>query len=219
MAELSGGDDGAAPVAARSIAAPDAPDASPAQGDRLETPMTTAMLKALAHPLRRRIMRVFPRRQFVRAADLAGELEEPANKISFHLRTLAEAGLIEEAPAQARDRRDRVWTPVKRALNLGDPEHPVADETLGTAVMIGLVEEHQDMMRRLVAWAPEFLTGRETAAHGLFSRSSVRLTEEEFLALAKELQRLITKAGAAPDRDAEGVRVWQIDVIAADDTI
>lgn len=51
-----------------------------------ETHATTAMLKAMTHPLRRRILAVFPRLEYVRAADLATELGEPANKISFHLR-------------------------------------------------------------------------------------------------------------------------------------
>ena len=36
-------------------------------------------------------------------------LEIPANQASFHLRQLAKYGLIEPAPDEARDGRDRVW--------------------------------------------------------------------------------------------------------------
>ena len=45
----------------------------------------------------------------MRAADVARELGIPANQASFHLRQLAKYGLVEEAPEEARDRRDRVW--------------------------------------------------------------------------------------------------------------
>ena len=38
-----------------------------------------------------------------------GELGIPANQASFHLRQLAKYGLVEEAPEEGRDRRDRVW--------------------------------------------------------------------------------------------------------------
>ena len=79
--------------------------------------MTTAMLKAYTHPLRRKILRLLARRHHMRAADIAAELEVAANSVSFHLRTLADAGLIVEAPEHARDRRDRVWAPVKGAMS------------------------------------------------------------------------------------------------------
>ena len=45
----------------------------------------------------------------MRAADVAATLGIPANQASFHLRQLAKYGLVEEDPAAARDRRDRVW--------------------------------------------------------------------------------------------------------------
>ena len=47
----------------------------------------------------------------MRAADLARELDIPANQASFHLRQLAKYGLVEEDPDAARDKRDRVWRP------------------------------------------------------------------------------------------------------------
>lgn len=57
----------------------------------------------------------------------------PANQVSFHLRTLAKYGLIEEAPEEARDRRDRVWRPAsEEGLSLsnkdieGQPGGPAA---------------------------------------------------------------------------------------------
>ncbi|MHA7985875.1 winged helix-turn-helix domain-containing protein [Rathayibacter sp. CAU 1779] len=67
------------------------------------------MLRALTHPMRQRIMWELGARGHARAADLADIIGEPANSLSFHLRVLAKAGLIEESPEHARDARDRVW--------------------------------------------------------------------------------------------------------------
>ncbi|WP_275004744.1 winged helix-turn-helix domain-containing protein [Promicromonospora iranensis] len=69
-------------------------------------------LRAMAHPLRQRILVELNVREHARAADLAKALGEPANSISFHLRVLARHRFIEEAPELARDKRDRVWRPV-----------------------------------------------------------------------------------------------------------
>jgi DNA-binding transcriptional ArsR family regulator len=75
------------------------------------------VLRAIAHPLRTDIFFELYSRGSGRAADLAVALGVPANQVSFHLRTLAKYGLIEEAPEEARDRRDRVWRPAGESLN------------------------------------------------------------------------------------------------------
>ncbi|MFC7723618.1 winged helix-turn-helix domain-containing protein [Nocardioides sp. GCM10028917] len=67
------------------------------------------VLRALAHPVRGRILDEIDAAGSVRAADVARELGIPANQASFHLRQLAKYGLVEEAPEEARDKRDRVW--------------------------------------------------------------------------------------------------------------
>ncbi|WP_087132064.1 ArsR/SmtB family transcription factor [Microbacterium esteraromaticum] len=181
--------------------------------------MTTAMLKALAHPLRRRITKVIARREFARAADIAAELDVPANSVSFHLRVLADAGLIVEAPEHARDRRDRVWRAVQGGYNVGSPEHPVEDEVLGGALMHTLAEDHFDLVRRVLAWAPEYVSGRTAEVHGTFSQRTVRLTEAEFTAVEEKIYALFAEVEAAHDRTDPAGRMWGIDIVAADDTI
>lgn len=181
--------------------------------------MTSAMLKAYSHPLRRQILRLISRREFLRAADIAAELDVPANSASFHLRALAEAGLIEEAPDKARDRRDRVWTGRKGALNVGGPENPVADEALGVAVVAALAEDHQDLIRRVVAWTPEYVAGRTAEVHAAFTQRSIRLTEAEFDDVMVKINEVLNAADDAHDDADPAGRYWQMDLIAADDTI
>ncbi|MFS0853341.1 helix-turn-helix domain-containing protein [Microbacterium sp. 179-I 3D4 NHS] len=181
--------------------------------------MTSAMLKAYAHPLRRRMLHLFSRHDHLRAADIAVELGVPANSASFHLRALADAGLIVEAPEHARDRRDRVWTSRKAPLSVGGPESPVVDETLGTAVLAGIVEEHQDVLRRVAAWAPEYMAGRTSEVHATFTQRTVRLTEAEFEAAMEKVHEVLAAAADGHDQDDPTGRYWQIDLLAADDTI
>lgn len=181
--------------------------------------MTSAMLKAFANPLRRRILRLFSRHENLRAADIAAELDVPANSVSFHLRALADAGLIVEAPEHARDRRDRVWTSRKGALNVGGPENPVVDEALGTAVISAIAEEHQDLFRRVIAWTPEYVAGRTAEVHATFSQRTIRLTEAEFENAMERVNAVLDEAQKAHDDADPAGRHWQIDVIGADDTI
>ncbi len=181
--------------------------------------MTTGMLKAYSHPLRRRILRLMARREFLRAADIAAELDVQPNSASFHLRALADAGLIHEAPDQARDRRDRVWTATKGALNVGGPENPVVDEELGGAVIAAIAEDHRDLFRRVIAWTPEYVSGRTSEVHASFAQRTIRLTAAEFEAALRRIEQVLSEADKAHDATDDAGRYWQIDVIAADDTI
>lgn len=180
---------------------------------------SAAVLKALAHPIRRAILRAFNRLDAARAADLASELDMPANKLSFHLRALADAGLIAEDPSLARDKRDRVWVPVEQSINIGNPERPVADEALGGAAMRALIEEHHDLVRRTTRWAMEFMTGRDSVMHGVMSRHSARLTPAEFRDMHVKMLAVIDEARAAHDDDAPDSSLYEIDIVGGDDTL
>ncbi|NHI16164.1 winged helix-turn-helix domain-containing protein [Microbacterium excoecariae] len=189
------------------------------EGSGRESWLTAEMLKALAHPIRQRLVRLLRRREYLRAADAAAELGEPANKVSFHLRVLADAGFLVEAPERARDGRDRVWRAVPGAWNLGGPEHPVPDEALGAVVLRSVADEHQDLVRRVVAWAPDYTSGRDADTHGTFTRASARLTPAEFEALMERIQDLIAEAERAHDRADPASTFYEIDIVAADDTL
>lgn len=185
-----------------------------------ETHATTAMLKAMTHPLRRRILAVFPRLEYVRAADLATELGEPANKVSFHLRVLADAGLLVEAPEHARDRRDRVWTAMRGALNIGDKEHPAADAALGSALVSALLEEHAETVRRFAGWMPEYLADPAGEPHGTFTQSRLKLSPEQFTEMLKSVQKAVRDAqDAADEANDPDARVYHFDIVAIDDTL
>ncbi|WP_424937695.1 MULTISPECIES: winged helix-turn-helix domain-containing protein [Bacteria] len=188
------------------------------EGDDPQAP-TTAALKAIAHPLRRRILREFQSRQALRAADLSNTLEEPANKISFHLRVLADAGFLAESPELAHDRRDRVWTIVQDGVNLGGGRHPIADRALGGVVLQGMVDDHTEMVRRLASWASDYLSGDDDNAHGTFSRFGLVLAPDEFVAMLARIGEVVEEAKAAHDPDAPDSRLYEMDIVAVDDRL
>lgn len=182
--------------------------------------MTSAMLKALANPLRRRIINELVRREYARAADLSAELEVAANSLSFHLRVLADAGLVEEDPDRARDRRDRVWKPVDlHALELGTPEQPVADAAAAAAFVALIADEHHELVRRVVTWAPEYTQGRDPVIRGTFVQRSARLTRDELVNALEKVEQVFREAEQAHDRDDPDSLFWNIDIVAADETI
>lgn len=180
--------------------------------------MTSAMLKALANPLRRRIVNELIRRQYARAVDLAAELDVAANTLSFHLRVLADAGLIEDDPEHARDRRDRVWKPAGlHALELGSPEHPVEDVAAGAAFVRLIIDEHAELMRRVQAWSSEYTQGRDSVMRGTFQQRNARLTRAEFEQVLERIGEAFREVER--DEDDPDALFWQIDIVAADETI
>lgn len=156
-----------------------------------------AALRAIAHPVRQRILTELAVLGHARAADLAGAIDEPANSVSFHLRVLARAGMIVEAPEHARDRRDRVWTNVAETY----------------AVQPGSPGAMRDVVRPALVWAEESFA--EAAGGGpprddrVLALSSLALTPEQAAELAEEVQELLRRwsdrwlaeAREAPDAD------------------
>ena len=70
------------------------------------------ILRAIAHPLRAALLYELYARGSATATDLAEAVAQPVNSVSFHLRTLARYGLIEDDPdATGSDGRQRWWRP------------------------------------------------------------------------------------------------------------
>ena len=159
------------------------------------------MMRALAHPVRQQILAELVARRQGRAADLADALELPANSVSFHLRTLAKAGLIVEAPELARDKRDRVWKPLSTdGYTLADssPDIPLVMEPL------------LRWIRALSAGDDAALIGERDQTIHLVNLSQGPMTKQEAQELADEVNELIRRHGErlrdARDRDPEAVR-------------
>jgi DNA-binding transcriptional ArsR family regulator len=73
---------------------------------KLEDPRT---LRALAHPLRLKLLGLLRAGGPATVSKLAASVEQAVPLVSYHLRQLAEHGFIEEAPELAKDRRETWW--------------------------------------------------------------------------------------------------------------
>lgn len=184
--------------------APEAPD----PGERA----SLAMLRAMSHPLRLRIIERIGRRGTARAADLAQDLDLPANSVSYHLRNLARGGVIVEAPEAARDRRDRVWRLSQQNYRAqgtdgspdGSPSSTGEYRQATLATNLAAIEEIRS------AWIAESDGSEaadrdeETAAHLLLT--TLRISQEQ----ARELNALVRSAIQRFDglnRDLDGADV------------
>lgn len=158
------------------------------------------VLRAIAHPIRNRILTELDASGPLRAADVAVRLGVPANSASFHLRQLAKFGLVEEDPAAARDRRDRVWK---------------ATDEEGYNVQLGEIEKMPGgkaasavFRRTKVAWAHHvveqaFGDDRTPGVTRTVTEQAVRLTKAEALRLTEELTKLV-ETWQRRTRDGEG---------------
>lgn len=146
------------------------------------------VLRAIAHPVRNRILAELTATGPMRAADVARELDLPANQASFHLRQLAKYGLVVEAPEAARDGRDRVWRAVSEHgfdVDLGELEAQPGGRAASTVFRRSgaswghvLVEKAYDT------------SDRESDTHRMISDSAVRLTKQEAVEFSDELVEL-----------------------------
>ncbi|MCW2856453.1 MAG: ArsR family transcriptional regulator [Marmoricola sp.] len=141
-------------------------------------------LRAIAHPVRTRILGEITAAGHLRAADVAERLGIPANQASFHLRQLAKYGFVEQAPELARDGRDRVWKPVsERGVNVELEEMEKAPG--GTQAVT--------VFRRQAAAAAKgaidraYASSKERSTHVMISDDWIRLTKAEAKQLSQEL--------------------------------
>ena len=150
-------------------------------------------LKALAHPLRMNLLRALTIAEVATASQLAEQVDEAVSLVSYHLRKLAEHGLIEEAEAQSADGRERWWRPASDGVSIRDEDFRDAPEKAAahTAASRLFAEQRTDMYRRWLDerahWGPEWNRAAES------SESSLRLTADELTELNRELLALIRR--------------------------
>ena len=148
------------------------------------------VLRAIAHPVRNRILGEIEAGGPVRAADVARELDIPANQASFHLRQLAKYGLVEEAPGEARDRRDRVWK-LTREAELAVRLNELEKEPGGKAAVAVFRRSAADWSHHLVDQA---INGpRDEGAIRTVIHQNAKLTRDEALELQDDLQAVVQR--------------------------
>ncbi|SCG42730.1 transcriptional regulator, ArsR family [Micromonospora echinaurantiaca] len=151
------------------------------------------VLAALAHPLRRRLMDVLKVHGPSTVGALAERTEQAPANVSHHLKVLAAADLVAEAPELARDRRERWWRLVSRSVawSSADFDADPATRAVADAATSLNLDRHVALAR---AWHAAGDDAHEAWGDGPFSTDRwLHLTPAELAELSRELNDLLAR--------------------------
>jgi DNA-binding transcriptional ArsR family regulator len=175
------------------------------QGRRVRA--TVEQVAASGHPVRRRLLEVLGVDGPATASQLADRTGQLVGNVSHHLKMLARAGLVEEAPELAKDRRERWWrhVPLSLSWSLAD----VRGDPVGEAVAVAAEHENVELhLERVRGWmAARDGSGRyaEDWTRAAFSTETwVRATPEELHGLGEAINALVVEFRAAHQDRAPG---------------
>ncbi|MDG4858112.1 helix-turn-helix domain-containing protein [Streptomyces sp. T-3] len=159
------------------------------------------VLKALSHPLRLRILRHLGTTGPATSTTLATALGENTGTLSYHLRMLERAGLIEDIPERSTG-RERWWRGV-RGLDIRRP--PQSELTEAEQVMAGELDRmrHEEDVQLL----GKFTAGQDGSEGWMRgSRSLSHLTKAELDAFHDDYLALLARYARGPEEAPEDAR-------------
>lgn len=164
-------------------------------------------MRALAHPLRLRLLGLLRSDGPATATTLADEVGESPALVSYHLRTLAGYGFIVEAPELGRDARERWWRSAHSGMTwspvdfLDSPERAAA----AGALLHEIAERYADAARGWIADSATWSRDWNDAAD--MSDWRLDLDPDQVRSLHAELTEVIERYEAmTPGEDAAFVR-------------
>jgi DNA-binding transcriptional ArsR family regulator len=167
-------------------------------------------LRALAHPLRLKLIGLLRSDGPLTVGALGARLGAASGSISYHLATLARHGFVEPAPELAHDGRERWWrasaetTTYDPAELQRDPARRAAGLVLREAIIQRYAAEQLAYLEAEASLAPEWI---EAATQG---DDILWLSADHLRELSAELRALAERWHERGDRertDAEPVRI------------
>jgi DNA-binding transcriptional ArsR family regulator len=155
-------------------------------------------MRALAHPLRLRLLGMLRMEGPSTASQLAQQVGEVPALVSYHLRQLAANGFLEEAPELARDGRERWWrsahdfTSWNAADFLDSPERRAAELGLRRLVYDAYQQRLEEFLLEESAWDPEWVAAADSSDYLL------RLDAAGLAALRTELGEVMQRYRTDP---------------------
>jgi DNA-binding transcriptional ArsR family regulator len=180
-------------------------EARMSQDDAYEITTETA-LRALAHPLRLRLVGLLRIDGPATATGLAHRVGESSGSTSYHLRQLAAAGFIEEAPELGKGRerwwrasqRETSWSP---ARFLHSPSARRADLTVRREILRWQKVVLEQWLIEEPTWGEDWVDSAAESDHLL------ELTADELRSFKEEYLELATRYGTRADDELPRERV------------
>jgi DNA-binding transcriptional ArsR family regulator len=170
-------------------------------GERKERRATREEMRALAHPLRLRMIELL-REGPATASRLARRVGESTGSTSYHLRVLERAGLIAEDGALGNG-RERWWRRTVPLLYV-----PIEDDVEGRALAARVrsifFQRDDDARRRFAAGEAEL--DRDWARGSFIGSWYVELSAEEADELGRRVMRMVDELRRPRDERPEGAR-------------
>ena len=162
-----------------------------------------AVMRAMAHPARLAILDYLADGTEATATECARVCGLSPSATSYHLRELAKAALIEEAP-QRGDGRERVWHRIRPSLTVNTSGAPEADQA-ALNLINAVLDRDEAQARQWFARAAEE-SGPWADAAALI-RLQLLLTAAELTELTARMSALVTEYTGRNRREApEGAR-------------
>ena len=158
----------------------------------------------MSHPLRREMLRHLGEHDTASSTTLAEALGESTGTTSYHLRVLADAGVIEEVPGQTNG-RERWWQTV--LVDLREPDY----DSLSPQDRAALDEWRASQIPGELALVNRFV--REARKHGSWakaSRAGGYYTVDDLDALHNDYIALLHKYGHSAEDAQAGARPMQL---------
>lgn len=170
----------------------------------------SSVIAAIIHPLRRRLIDLIGVEGPSTASRLAEATGELVGNVSHHLKVLAAAGVIEEAPELAKNRRERWWRSAHASYSwsIADAGGDPAAELMATTAEEVNLAHHAAKVR---GWFEDRQQYDEAWLRAAFSTESwLTLTPERLDELSRRIQDLVREYRETPSTDetAEPVYVF-----------
>lgn len=168
-------------------------------------------MRALAHPVRLAILDHLNRDGPATATELAPDVGATPSVTSWHLRHLANFGLVRDSEPGP-DRRQRRWEAVARGFRFEAPQDPADEEGRSAARELSrqMFLRYADVPGR---WAAEVEPGLDPEWRGAVGLADTRVTvsTDELAAIQDEMERVlapyVTRDAADRPAGSRGVRL------------
>lgn len=180
-----------------------------AKGARSRVRSDADRFRALAHPLRLRILEVVRALGPVTATAIGREVGESAANCSFHLRVLADGGFVE--PAAGADGRQHPWQASSTGLTIDLLVGSPAERTAAREAVEILREGDR---RLLLAWDAARPDAPPPWQQAGFEKSTrVRLTAEQLAELGRMWEAAVEEVTQTSPTDGAAAEMVQLQMI------
>jgi DNA-binding transcriptional ArsR family regulator len=161
------------------------------------------VIAAIHHPVRQTLLELLGLHGPATVSSLAEAAHERVGNVSHHIKVLADAGLVEEAPELAKDRRERWWRFTAKSTSWSTADvagDPVGELVAGAAEQQNLA--HQ--VGRLQQWYGRRGEYGEAWIRAAFSTNSwISVNPDELQRFSERILELLEEYAVTAERTAD----------------